>query len=91
MLMYLLNRYYFQYQFKLKVLLRTRSFISNNLIIYIDEIFSKKRKDKTETEGSIIIQIDRYIYQSNNVLDYKSLNFPFYSSSVIVKCRYISK
>lgn len=64
--MYLLNRYYFQYQFKLKVLLR--SFISNNLIIYIDEIFSKKRKDKIETEGSIIIQIDRYIYQSNNVL-----------------------
>lgn len=68
MLMYLLNRYYFQYQFKLKVLLRTRSFINNNLIIYIDEIFSKKRKDKIETEGSIIIQIDRYIYQSNNVL-----------------------
>lgn len=62
--MYLLNRYYFQYQFKLKVLLRTRSFISNNLIIYIDEIFSKKRKDKIETEGSIIIQINRYIYIS---------------------------
>lgn len=60
--MYLLNRYYFQYQFKLKVLLR--SFISNNLIIYIDEIFSKKRKDKIETEGSIIIQINRYIYIS---------------------------